>query len=426
MSDDVTKGGPSSTGGGFLSGPNAPGDPSRLVTREIYFYRPVPLRAQLASAIRFGFFGLVLVLGGVLLLLWNETRLDTIDLAQAAVPVDPSGATAAADGALVSVTGPLATTENVGDGLFLKPDHYLAVHRTVAMYSWVEEQTSQTQKVMNGVSQTTTTTRYRLAWAHPPEDSSQFKDPAGHRNPPPALADGVYRAQTGAVGAYTLDLGKLTLPAELPLSPNAQNTTLSGGAVLADQQSIFDGKGSPVAPQLGDLRIQYAVVPSGLQVTAFGRLQGHALVPYADASGQQFYAIYAGSRADALAAYQSARTESVWVFRLVGFLVVFVGMWIVCAPLLTLLEAVPFIGNVPSMIVGGFSAAAALGLTYATIVAATTFHREIAPVVALAEVVASHPGLLIGLAIILALVLLWSWRGRPAPQRAPARARHAR
>lgn len=68
----------------------------------------------------------------------------------------------------------------------------------------------------------------------------------------------------------------------------------------------------------------------------------------------------------------------------------------------------------------------ALALIFATMTATTTFHRQIAPVVAVAEVVATHPVLLVGLAIIFALVLVWSLRRRPLPRRAAARTRHTR
>ncbi|MGH2460456.1 MAG: TMEM43 family protein [Chloroflexota bacterium] len=198
------------------------------------------------------------------------------------------------------------------------------------MDAWSEQASSQSTQAMSGDQERTTTYSYRPEWAHQPEDSSRFKDPAGHANPRPALSDGAYRATSATVGANVLDSTDLALP-------------------------------------------------STLSVTAFGQLRGHALAPYDDGSGHQLYGIYAGERDDALGQFTSQHTESAWVFRLVRFLVMFLGVWILFAPILTLLVA---------------------------ITVAMTYHRRIAPVVLLAGSLDSHRVIPVAVGVVLVLALV--------------------
>jgi Transmembrane protein 43 len=117
---------------------------------------------------------------------WNETRVNMASLAHESVD---ASTTAATQGQLVSVTGPILTNLPLGDDRFLRPGNYVAVDRTVEMYSWKESKQIQRQKKLGGSEIETTTYTYTGGWTLDPQDSSKFAHAAAYRNPPKAIPD---------------------------------------------------------------------------------------------------------------------------------------------------------------------------------------------------------------------------------------------
>ncbi|MGD0577268.1 MAG: TMEM43 family protein, partial [Candidatus Staskawiczbacteria bacterium] len=152
--------------------------------------------SKIVNSISGVIFGLLLFVGSFVVLYLNEGRVDLSSIAKTAVEI--SSATVNADsslnGKLVSATGIVSSTGNIGDNLFLNPGNYIAVERKVEMYSWVETKNTTTHNNTGGSSTTSTTYSYKKDWEENPADSSTFNYPDGHQNPGKSLDSYTNRA----------------------------------------------------------------------------------------------------------------------------------------------------------------------------------------------------------------------------------------
>ena len=118
--------------------------------------------------------------------------------------------------------------------MFLKPADYLAVSRSVEMYSWIEKSESKSSTNTGGSETTSTTYSYSTSWTSSPGSSSNFKDPAGHTNPEMTIKSDSFHVQSAKVGAYEVsDMSKLILPSYENLTLKKEDLDLGKG--------VFDG-----------------------------------------------------------------------------------------------------------------------------------------------------------------------------------------
>lgn len=316
--------------------------------------------------------GLPMVLGAILLIYFNEGRSDTSNAARSAVADEPTRPDPSLDGKPVSLTGMLVTTEIVGDGLYLKPANYLAVHRTVEMYAWTEHAEYQ------GRSSDATYT-YAKDWFKSPTPTAGFNQPEGHLNPPMAVQSADFHPTFAKLGAYTLDLNNLELPGSTPLSLTADNTNLSPGSELVGVQSIYVGRSGYSNPEIGDLLIRYEVVPSGISVTAYGTPHGSVLQRYVDGSGNSLYGVYLGTPADAVEEMHGSYVTTLWFLRCTGFFLLWAGTYLVIRPLVGVLGAMPILGEMAGASVAATTFFGALSLTILTILISVILHSVFAP-----------------------------------------------
>lgn len=339
-------------------------------------------------------FGVLLFIGSFGVLYWNEGRTDISLIAKTATQIESTTANtnASLNDKLVSTTGALKTVELVGDGKFLNPGAYLAVERTVEMYAWIEKTESTTKKNLGGSETTETTYDYTKEWVKTVPDSSDFEDSAEHQNPVKGLEDYETTATSATVGVYTVRPKALTLPDAEPIQLTAANTSLSGGAVLSDETYIFvpyTEKSKDTAPQLGDLRVSYRVVQSGFEGTVFGKLAGTKIEPYANDDGDSLYRVFEGTRDEAIATLHSEFTIMTWVLRVVGFLMMWIGLSAVFGPISVLLDIVPIFGSLSRALVGAVTFVVALIVSVVTILVSMILHSLVAIVIALLVAVAA-------------------------------------
>ncbi|MEK9133089.1 MAG: TMEM43 family protein [Patescibacteria group bacterium] len=263
--------------------------------------------------------GLVLLAAAFGLLIWNENKVDISQIAVKSVEIAADG-TADKDmqGKLVSVSGPLVSTEQLSDGQYLKPGAYVALERTVEMYAWMESSSSTN-------SETQETYNYNKNWTTRPIGSGMFKSPVGHENPVMAVQNYTRKATSAKVGAYSIDMSSVKLPETTPLSLNNDNVMYFPGSRI-DGDVLFVGRGSPSSPEIGDLRIKYSVVEPNVFVTVFGALQGTMLATYTDANNNSLYNMVKGNRAQALSNMQKSEVMMTWVARVIGLLLMWGGL----------------------------------------------------------------------------------------------------
>ncbi|MFO7167738.1 MAG: TMEM43 family protein [Chloroflexota bacterium] len=355
--------------------------------------------SKIANSFLGALFGVLLFLGSFVVLWLNEGRTDWSAVARRSTPVAGDTVDRSADGSFVSVTGALASPETLGDEPYLRPGPYIQLERVVEMYAWVERRESETRDNVGGSSTTVTNYTYEKEWTTSPGDSSRFAYPSGHENPAMPVEGRTAAVSRASVGAYQIDLAEIDLPAADRLTLRPEMVTLAPGQRLADN-AIYMGRGTPSSPQIGDVRISYRALAAGTNVTAFGTLAGDRLVPYMHRGEQQFYRALTGSREQAIGALRSEYVIMGWVLRLVGFLMMWIGLSLVFGPISAFLDVLPILGRLSGTAIGALTFGVSLVLTVVTVLIAIIAHN----IVLLAGV----------LLLLLAGVYLWSRVRRPA------------
>ncbi len=323
------------------------------------------------------------------IVLWKtEGRTNYAKIASQALEVSSSKVESEAEGRLVSVTAPLETSGTLGDPGFLKPGAYIRLWRTVEMFAWVEEKHTKTEKKTGGSEVTTTTYNYKKEWTDDPRPSSQFKHPEGHENPPLPIEAKTYLAERANVGAYAVDLERISLPGttQLELSPEKLDLPKGSDYTLSGN-FLFRGQGTMAEPKVGDIRLSYHVLPSGKKVTAFGKLSGSELVPYLHKGEKRLYRAIFGDRDEAIALMKQEYKIAGWAGRIIGFLMMWVGLLMMTGPLHTILDVLPFLGKASRFIVGLLTFPIALVLSLVTIIISMIAHNVIALIIVMALIV---------------------------------------
>ena len=223
--------------------------------------------------------------------------------------------------------------------------------RTVEMYQWKEDSKSETRKTLGGGEETTTTYSYHLVWEDHRIDSSQFKRRDGHENPQMRYQRVASTARDATLGAYRPGapvLSQLPASQELPVDP-ALAAALSGK--VAGPVQVTDGKlylgANPNEPKAGDLRITFRTVPNG-PVSIIGRQSGADFAEYQTQAGDKLLMARSGlmSAPDMFKAAEQENRILTWIIRLVGVVIMFIGLVLILKPLVVVADVVPFIGGI--------------------------------------------------------------------------------
>jgi hypothetical protein len=332
--------------------------------------------------------GIILFFGSFFVLYWNEGRVDFSQVAKTAVEISATSPNSSAIGQLVSTSGVITSDELVGDNLFLNPGKYIAVQRNVEMYAWREEKHTETRKSMLGGSETKITTyKYNKTWAENPEKSSAFKYSQTHYNPGKAIPNFTNRVLHAKVGVYSLDMSSIELPTPDQVKLNHQNTKLINNIALGEDY-LYKGNGTLQNPQIGDLRIQYYVLPIGTNVTVFGMLgSNNRITAYIHKNKDQLYRLFSGSKQEAISTLKTEHTIFTWIMRLVGFMMMWIGLIFGLEPISVVLDFLPLLGSITRGLNVGSAFLFALVMSIVTILISQLLHNVIALGLAIAVAV---------------------------------------
>ena len=350
------------------------------------------------SAVGVGVGALMMVLA-VVLLWWNEgvAQKSGASLAEGAAKVvtaSPDVVDPANDGKLVYVTGTARANETLRDTDYKMSADGLVLIRTVEMLQWTEKQETEAESNVGGSQTRRTRYTYETAWSETPVDSTKFNRPDGHVNPKAFLVQGrKFVANRAKLGAYTLAPALVEqIPVSQPLDPPAPG----------DGQSVADGwlylSGNATTPMAGEVRVGFKVVPQQA-ISVVAEQSGGGLRPF-DALGGDVIALVGAGEQPPAALFATAKAGNelfAWMFRLVGWIFLVVGLALIGRPLVVVADVVPAIGNILRLGVLLFALAVGTALALA--------------VIALAWM-AARPALALGLAVVaLAIVLLAHRRG---------------
>lgn len=334
---------------------------------------------RLVGSIKNFIVGILLFVISFAVLYWNEGRVDFSKVAEKAVVIQTDGQSidVSNEGKFVSVYGNVATNDVIGDGQYLVPGNYLGVTRKAEMYSWVEKESSKSTEHVGGSETTQTTYTYKKEWDSTPE--SNFKYPEGHQNPSMAVMDASVYAKDATIGGYHFMPGSAHLPVGNSVTLEASSTILiqtNGDTSLANSMYIFIRKNATStleSPEVGDIRISYTAVPPAFTGTLFGVVAGSSISPYSN-DGKEFYRLFNSTREEAIVTLHNEYTMSLWIFRGVGFLLMFVGLMSILSPFTIFLSFIPIFGAFGRGVAFMFSLVVSLLLSVITIVVSSIIH----------------------------------------------------
>jgi len=362
---------------------------------------------RLGSSVRGIGVGLLLIVGGSILLWWNEGNFVATEAAlreaQAVTQElgDIGTVDAGKNGQLVHATGPVATKDLLADPVFDLSLNAIRLERTVEYFQWVEHSKTETKKKLGGGEETVTTYTYAQEWVKTPVNSSGFKDPDAVKTKTNTVLANIeqFKAQAANVsfGGYRLpDFLISAIGGAVPLqatlseattaklqnqlalswrnaqavpqtsSPMPQLVHVSGNTVVLSA--------SPVTPQIGDVRVAFMETRPGT-VSIIAKLNGDTFEQYHASNGKTvgMLVMDTHSLADMYSTAHSANAVMTWILRLAGACLVICGLKLIMTPLAVLASVIPLLGSIVGA--GAGLVSILLGLAWSLLIIAIAWLR---------------------------------------------------
>lgn len=348
--------------------------------------------SRLGGSIKGIFFGILLFLGSIALLWWNEGR--AVKTAKglkeggaAVVSVSPESIDPSKGGQLVHFSGMAETKDTLMDEQFGVNVNAIRLSREVEMYQWVETSKTETRKKFGGGEETVTTYDYAKDWRSGLNSSSNFRIQEGHQNPA-ALPYAEWSKSASKVNLGKYDMTGLSgsFSGNIPVSISSLDS-----AYLVDENYartfvqndgadafIFKGNGSFVAPQVGDIRISYKMVPNGIY-SVIGKQLNNTVEAYTTSYDTKILMIEQGARS-AESMFESAQKSNkliMWLLRIVGVFVMYAALMMILKPISVVADVVPFLGNIVRFGLGLAAGLVAFSISLVVIAIAWIFYRPI-------------------------------------------------
>ena len=373
------------------------------VTTESWFSR-------LGSSIKSVLFGLLLFALSFVVLFWNEGR--AVQTAQsltegagAVVALAFDKADAGNDGKLVHMSGLATTDEVLKDTDFGVSANAIKLLRKVEMFQWRENKRTEEEKQLGGSVKKITTYTYETVWDDHRIDSSGFKED-GHANPPMRYTSTAFTAGRVTFGAFTLN------PGQIDMMGNGEDLKVTTAPSRGEGAQVVSGAlflgDSPGSPRVGDLRVSFRLVKP-MVVSLIAQQAGATFAPYQTKAGDKLSLLVAGQQ-PAAAMFKQAQEDNVtmtWILRLVGFLMMLIGLVMIFKPISVFGDVVPIVGSALGAGLFVFSFMLSVALSLGTIAVAWLAYRPVLGVLLMAGAVGA-----------LVLLVMRS-RKRKAPMPAP-------
>lgn len=363
--------------------------------------------SRLFGSIKSVVIGILMFLISIPLIFWNEGRAvktaRALEEGAAAVRSVPADRVAPEnEGKLIHISGEAVPSGTLTDPAFGISEKGLRLERLVEMFQWEEETKSNTRKKLGGGTETVKETTYVTKWSSKKINSSKFKQTTGHQNPtswPYESKETV--AASATIGAFALPT---TIIGKIGTAKPIQPTESSIPAELGTRARISDGylyvSANPTTPTVGDFRIRFSVVPSSV-ASIVAQQTGNSLQPYTTKNGRTIELVETGQKsADAM--FTSAKEGNAaltWVLRVLGFLLMWIGVGMIFKPLVVMADLIPFLGSLLGFGAAVFSFILTAPIALLTIAAGWIFYR---PLLAILLLLAA--GIVVGGGIALAIM----------------------
>jgi hypothetical protein len=278
--------------------------------------------------------GLAILILGFALLFWNEGRAartaeGLAEASDAVVSVRADRVESANDKKLVHLSGRVTVSESISDPEFGVSLDALRLRRRVEMYQWKEFRRTKRR------DKTETTYSYAPVWADRPIDSSKFRHPEGHRNPASWPVQGKeFTAERATLGSFLLSpevVEKILTFTAVSIQGRSPPENMRDRVKLSGDQWYMGA--NPARPSIGDLVVRFeAVLPC--QISVMARQNDGRLEPYPGRAGSRICSVLPGSvsAAEMIRRAEEVNSTVSWIFRGVGFFLLWLGVRCVFAP----------------------------------------------------------------------------------------------
>ncbi|HSP15033.1 MAG TPA: TMEM43 family protein [Thermoanaerobaculia bacterium] len=361
---------------------------------------------RIGNSIKSFLFGIVLFIAAFPVLWWNEGRAvrteKSLHEGQGAVISVPADRVDPANNQkLVHMTGKATTTETLTDPDFLVAANAIKLRRHVEMYQWQEKKSSETRKKVGGGSETVTTYSYEKAWSDRPVDSASFKEAGEHQNPPEMpYQSRDAQAEHVTLGAFALTPSLLDQMSDYEAVPVTDQSlsALSADlkAKLKAHNNAFYLGADPQTPQIGDVKITFSAVTPA-EVSVISKQTGTSFEPYKASAGMDIEMLKRGAFTAQQMFQQAlqANTVMTWILRVVGFVLMFIGLAMFFKPISVVGDVLPIFGSMLAFGTGLFAFVVSAVLSVGTIGVAWVFYRPVLGIALLAVAI----GALVWLAV---------------------------
>lgn len=306
--------------------------------------------------------GLLLLVGSVVLLWWNEGRslkqADALtEMKEKTVVLSNTAYNPEYNGRPVWLYGEIKPTKMLHDTLFMIDANALVLSRKVEMYQWSERKETREENKLGGGTERVTTYTYEKRWREGRIASESFEKQEEHINPQlPYRSDRfISDAHVGDFYLATNVISHINASEQLNLGKFPSTI----GEVKNYRTFLYRGE-NPQEPKVGDVKITYSQAPGGVY-SLYAKQEMKSLVSFHAENGNQLLFIERGkvSAQEMLEGAQSINTLITWGVRVGGLVLMFIGFMLIMGPLTALANVVPVFGS----LVGGVSAIIASVLT---------------------------------------------------------------
>jgi hypothetical protein len=349
--------------------------------------------SRIGGAFKGIIFGFIFFLVAFPLLFWNEGRaVKTYKTLKegggAVVSVSADRVDSTNAGKLIHLSGEATTEATLTDPIFGVSADALKLRRNVEMYQWWENSTSETKKKLGGGTETVTEYSYGKSWSEQVVSSANFNKSAEHENPvsmPYTAAD--LTADRIMVGAFTLSpslVGAINNFAPLAVGSDTAPPEELRGRATQHNGGFYLGE-NPASPQVGDVRIQFAIV-SPTDVSVIAKQVKDSFEAYQAKAGGTIEILQIGVHT-AEAMIQKAQTDNkimTWILRFVGFVLMLIGLNMIFKVLSVIADVLPILGGIVGAGTGIISFLIASLLSLITIAVAWIVFRPLLGILLLA------------------------------------------
>ena len=333
--------------------------------------------SRLRSSFKNVLTGIVLILIGLALTFWNEgravKRAKALKSGKNSVVSVTTESNNIPEKELVHLSGLIGSEDVLSDEVFEVSVDGIKLRRDVYHYQWKEDKKTKKEKELGGSEKTMTTYDYSKEWSHNLIPSSKFNQSEKYVNP----GNSKYTDQT-FVGRARINqklpisekvISRINNFESLALEPRPNIGTIANIQIGSNNQTgYYVGRTSVSNPEIGDEFVTFSYVPDG-EYSLVGEIAGGQLGTYGANSAQPILLVKEGilTSDEMFDAALESNATTTWIFRVLGWILIFFGLYSIASPLVVVADVVPFIGDLLGMGVGLFSG---IGATFLFLVTA--------------------------------------------------------